>query len=256
MHVVDRYLPVEEKNALVARRRRYVSLHRAEGFGHTLAEAMLLGKPVVATGYSGNLEFMTPANSWLAATSSTQVGEGTDVYPAEAEWADPDLDHAAALLRKVRAGGDAVRARAERGRRDVEAQLSPERTGAAARRGSSACSRSPPGRAAAGPARAGLALQAARQKAAYDPERTGGGAGDLPRKATLRAMRPYTHHQRELNDRLVAALEEQARRLDELQEEVRRGKHGIAAARRQSLAAEWRVEELQRRLAERDGDDA
>ena len=69
-------------------------------------------------------------------------------------------------------------------------------------------------------------------------------------------MRPYTHHQRELNDRLVAALEEQARRLDELQEEVRRGKHGIAAARRQSLAAEWRVEELQRRLAERDGDGA
>ena len=55
---------------------------------------------------------------------------------------------------------------------------------------------------------------------------------------------------------LVAALEEQARRIDELHEEVRRGKHGIAAARRQSLAAEWRVEELQRRLAEADGDTA
>jgi hypothetical protein len=99
-----------------------------------------------------------------------------------------------------------------------------------------------------GSARAGVALQAAREKAAYNPESTGGGAADVPRRATLRAMRPYTHHQRELNDRLVAALEEQARRIDELQEEVRRGKHGIAAARRQSLEAEWRVEELERRL--------
>jgi hypothetical protein len=67
-------------------------------------------------------------------------------------------------------------------------------------------------------------------------------------------MRPFTHHQRELNDRLIAALDEQARRIDELMDEVRRGKHGIAAARRQSLAAEWRAEELERRLAE--GDDA
>jgi glycosyltransferase involved in cell wall biosynthesis len=257
VHVIDRYLPVQEKNALVAQSDCYVSLHRAEGFGLSLAEAMLLGKPVVATGYSGNLQFMTPANSWLVGYELTQVGPGSAIYPADAEWADPDLDHAAALLREVRAGGDAVRERAERGRRDVAASLSPERTGAAARARLERLLALAPGDAPQpGSARAGLALQSAREKAAYDPERTGGGAGDLPRKATLRAMRPYTHHQRELNDRLVDALEEQARRLDELQEEVRRGKHGIAAARRQSLAAEWRVEELQRRLAERDGDGA
>jgi glycosyltransferase involved in cell wall biosynthesis len=255
VHVVDRFLEVEQKNALVARADCYVSLHRSEGFGLSLAEAMLLGKPVVATGYSGNLEFMTPANSWLVGYELTRVGEGSEIYPADAEWADPDLDHAAALMREVRAGGDAVRARAERGRRDVEQALSPERTGAAVRaRLERLAALAPTDHPAPGSARAGLALQAAREKAAYDPESTGGGAGDLPRKATLRAMRPYTHHQRELNDRLVAALEEQARRIDELQEEVRRGKHGIAAARRQSLAAEWRAEELERRL--RGEDDA
>ena len=65
-------------------------------------------------------------------------------------------------------------------------------------------------------------------------------------------MRPYTHHQRELNERLIEALDEQARRIDELEEELRRGKHGIADARRKGLAAEWKVEELQRRL---DGDE-
>ena len=254
VHVVDRYLPVEEKNALVARADCYVSLHRSEGFGLSLAEAMLLGKPAVATGYSGNLQFMTPANSWLVGYELTKVGPGSAIYPADAEWADPDVDHAAAVLREVRAGGDGVRERAERGRRDVAASLSPERTGAAMRARLERLLALAPGDVPQpGTARAGLALQAAREKAAYDPERTGGGAGDLPRKATLRAMRPYTHHQRELNERLLAALEEQARRLDELQEEVRRGKHGIAAARRQSLAAEGRVEELQRRLAERDG---
>ena len=41
----------------------YASLHRSEGFGITMAEAMLLGKPVIATGYSGNLDFMRPENS-------------------------------------------------------------------------------------------------------------------------------------------------------------------------------------------------
>ena len=43
----------------------YVSLHRAEGFGLTIAEAMLCRKPVIATAYSGNMDFMTPANSYL-----------------------------------------------------------------------------------------------------------------------------------------------------------------------------------------------
>ena len=51
--------------ALFARADCYVSLHRSEGFGLTLAESMALGKPVIATGYSGNTDFMTPANSYL-----------------------------------------------------------------------------------------------------------------------------------------------------------------------------------------------
>ncbi len=252
VHVIDRFLPAEEKNALLAAADCYVSLHRSEGFGLSLAEAMLLGKPVVATGYSGNLQFMTPANSWLVRYDLTPVGEGSEMYPADAEWADPDLDHAAALLREVREGGDEVRARAERGRRDVEEALSPERTGAAMRaRLERLLGLAPEEGPRPGSARAGLALQAAREKAAYDPEAVGGGAGDAPRKALLRAMRPYTHHQRELNERLIEALDEQARRIDELEEELRRGKHGIADARRKGLAAEWKVEELQRRL---DGD--
>ena len=126
IHVIDRFLPVEQKDALLARADAYVSLHRSEGFGLSLAEAMLLGKPAIATGYSGNLQFMTPANSWLAGYELVRVGEGVEMYPPDARWAEPDLDHAAELMREVRAGGDAVaaarRARAPRRRGRVLAR--------------------------------------------------------------------------------------------------------------------------------------
>ena len=64
IHVIDRYVTAAEKNAMFAGCDCYVSLHRSEGFGNTLAEAMYLGKPVIATGYSGNMEFMTQQNSY------------------------------------------------------------------------------------------------------------------------------------------------------------------------------------------------
>ena len=53
----------------------YVSLHRSEGFGLTPAEAMYLGKPVIATAYGGVMEFMTPENAYLVDHTMTRVGE-------------------------------------------------------------------------------------------------------------------------------------------------------------------------------------
>jgi glycosyltransferase involved in cell wall biosynthesis len=72
----------------------YISLHRSEGFGLTLAEAMLLGKPVIATGYSGNLDFMNEENSFLCSHKIISVGKGC-LYPPDGVWADVDIDHAA-----------------------------------------------------------------------------------------------------------------------------------------------------------------
>ena len=62
---IDDYVTNGERNALMASADAYVSLHRSEGFGLTMAEAMTVGKPVIATGYSGNLDFMTEENSFL-----------------------------------------------------------------------------------------------------------------------------------------------------------------------------------------------
>ena len=69
----------------------YVSLHRSEGFGLTMAEAMSHGKPVIATGYGGNLDFMTQENSYLVPYELVAVGQDARPYPSTAMWAEPDL---------------------------------------------------------------------------------------------------------------------------------------------------------------------
>ncbi len=118
----DEYLTPERHTALLGCCDAYVSLHRAEGLGLTMAEAMGLGKPVIATGYSGNLEFMDDDIAFLVRSTLTPIGPGVDPYPADARWAEPDLAHAAVLMRQVfddrehgadvgRRAADAIRSR-------------------------------------------------------------------------------------------------------------------------------------------------
>jgi len=76
----------------------FVSLHRSEGFGRGMAEAMLLGKPVVATGYSGNLEFMNDSNSCLVRYKMVEVEKGSYPFGDNQVWAEPDIDHAVSLM--------------------------------------------------------------------------------------------------------------------------------------------------------------
>lgn len=80
----------------------YVSLHRAEGFGLTCAEAMALGLPVVASGYSGNLEFMDKDNSLLVPTRVVETERAWGAYPAGSRWGDPDHEAAVDALRSLK----------------------------------------------------------------------------------------------------------------------------------------------------------
>ena len=97
----DGYVASETQGSLMASCDAYVSLHRSEGFGLTMAEAMTLGKPVIATGYSGNLDFMNSNNSFLVPFEMVPVGPGNDPYPERAVWASPDVAAAASLMRRV-----------------------------------------------------------------------------------------------------------------------------------------------------------
>ncbi|MPZ24571.1 MAG: glycosyltransferase, partial [Dehalococcoidia bacterium] len=119
---MDDILPREEVYALYALCDSYVSLHRAEGFGLPLAHAMQAGKPVIATGYGGNLDFMRPGNSYLVNHTLIDIEETHWWYRAGAWWADPDLDHAAALMRLVYENQEAARSVGAVARDDVRAE--------------------------------------------------------------------------------------------------------------------------------------
>lgn len=101
VYVTDRMLPRPRVNGLLAACDALVSLHRSEGFGLILAEAMALGKPVVATGWSGNMEFMNSGNSCPVAYELVPLTSTIRDYEAGQLWAEPDLDDAAACLRRL-----------------------------------------------------------------------------------------------------------------------------------------------------------
>ncbi|HEY5514767.1 MAG TPA: glycosyltransferase [Pengzhenrongella sp.] len=117
--LIEGYLDAEARDALVALSDCYVSLHRSEGLGLTMAEAMAWGKPVIATGYSGNLQFMTDENSFLVPWTPTQIPTGAEPYPAGGVWAEPDLDAAAAFMRLVVDHPDVAAARGARAAADI-----------------------------------------------------------------------------------------------------------------------------------------
>ncbi|MBK7977284.1 MAG: glycosyltransferase [Deltaproteobacteria bacterium] len=128
---LDGHVTRDELLSLVAGCDGYLSLHRAEGLGLGLAEALSFGKPVVATGYSGNLDFMTPSNSFLVGYELVTLDHDHGPYAAGSRWAEPDLGHAAELLRMVVRYPDLGHARGARGARELAAEWSAARAGRA-----------------------------------------------------------------------------------------------------------------------------
>jgi glycosyltransferase involved in cell wall biosynthesis len=130
VRIIDAVVPRAEIDGLIAACDCYVSLHRSEGFGVTIAEAMGFGKPVIATAYAGNMEFTTPGNSLLVRYELVSLERDFGPYRRGTTWAEPDLDHAASLMRKVVTEPDAGRALGERARADVSRVLDPSFIGA------------------------------------------------------------------------------------------------------------------------------
>jgi glycosyltransferase involved in cell wall biosynthesis len=99
--LMDKVLTDRETKTLVKLCDCFLSLHRSEGFGRGLAEAMFLGKPVIATGYSGNLDFTNDHNACLVDYTLIPVKAHEYPFAAGQKWADPDIEHAVWYMRRL-----------------------------------------------------------------------------------------------------------------------------------------------------------
>jgi glycosyltransferase involved in cell wall biosynthesis len=129
IRLIDRALEPGEQAALLASVDALVSLHRSEGFGLGMAEALLLGKPVVATAYGGCMDFLAPDNACLVDYRLVTVGAGQYPHGEGQVWADPDLDQAAHYLRRLVAEPAWGQAQAARGQQEVRTNHSPAAIG-------------------------------------------------------------------------------------------------------------------------------
>jgi len=223
--VLDAHLPTEDKNALIRELDCYVSLHRSEGFGLTIAEAMLLETPVIASDYGGSRDFVTAFNSLPVDVRMAPIGPGNDPYPADGEWAEPDLDHAAACMRAVLADRAGAQARAQRARAEVVAHHAPAVAGRAMAARLARVMRLPLDAAGQTPE---LDVGAVRARMATGPQPAPGGdrgARGAVREAVLRAMRPYTVHQRLVDEEILRVLQT----LDERVQGLAAGQQALAA---------------------------
>lgn len=223
VHVLEGHMVAEEKNALIARLDCYVSLHRSEGFGLTIAEAMLLGVPVVATDFGGSRDLVTAFTGWPVDWRAQAIGPGHAPYPPEGTWAAPDVEHAAAVLRQVRGSAEEAARRAARACEEVGREHAPAAAGAAMVARLATLAGLPIGTGGVAPA---LDLAAAQRRVREGPQtgvRTG--ARGAARHALLRALRPYATHQRLVDEELLRALVS----LDERVRALGSGQQALAA---------------------------
>lgn len=127
--VINEALDRRRLIGLIKRCDCFVSLHRSEGFGRGIAEAMLLGKPVIVTAYSGNMDFTNVENACLVDYRLVDVGPTEYPHPAGQRWADPDLNQAAGYMRRVVSDPAWAAGLAEKGRELVAAQHGVEAVG-------------------------------------------------------------------------------------------------------------------------------
>ena len=225
IRIRDAYVSADTKNAITAACDCFVSLHRSEGFGLTLAEAMSHGKPVIATGYSGNVDFMDEASSYLVPYRLIPVPTDWWAHAPGAEWADPDVAAAAALMRHVYENQHEASARGSRARDEILDRFSLERTaGQIAHRLREARERGAvSARTSQHDARPPI-LEASQELAKGVGESLAAGSGARPtslgRRLLHRALWPYLEDQRRFETSVLDALTALQRSIEDLERRV------------------------------------
>jgi glycosyltransferase involved in cell wall biosynthesis len=129
IYIIAETLSRNDTNALINVVDCYVSLHRSEGFGLGLAESMYLGKPVIGTGWSGNVDFMNPFNSCMVNYRLVQLGTDHGPYEAYQYWAEPEIEHAAYYMSKLVEDREFCDKLSKTGQKDIMDRFSPEVVG-------------------------------------------------------------------------------------------------------------------------------
>jgi len=120
---ISHYLPQGDIDGLTGACDVYLSLHKAEGFGLGMAEAMSQGKPVVATNWSANTEFCRSDTAWCIPYKMTPILPH-EYMESMKEWVEADVDAAAAALREIRDNPQLAAERAARGKKFMEEHFS------------------------------------------------------------------------------------------------------------------------------------
>ena len=216
VHVVDRVLSPDEVTSLIGACDAYLSLHRAEGFGLPLATAMYAGKPVVATAYGGPADFVTPRTGYPVGYRLAPIGAGNEPYPADGEWAEPDLDEAAEYIRRIVEDPADARARAAAGQEEVARRFSLGQAGAEM---GARLARVTLGGSTGHDTDSAVDELIRVLETELQPRpgrRTEAVRGGL-RRALYRALRPYTTHRREVDAELIRTLRALEDRIDGLE---------------------------------------
>lgn len=124
--LMDRYLDRDELTGLFHAADAYVSLHRSEGFGLTMAEAMSLGKPTIATNYSGPADFLTPTNSYPIDYELVELTENHGPYQQGNVWANPNIAQAADAMQHIVAHPEEAACRGAKAASNINQWYSPD----------------------------------------------------------------------------------------------------------------------------------
>lgn len=126
--LIDTYLSSQEILSLIKSCDCYVGLHRAEGLGIPSIYSHLLGKPVIATNFSGNTDFETQDNTFLVNYQPYILTKPIGPYPVNTIWANPDTNHAAFQMKKVVSlDSSSLNLICQKAKDDISHHFSPER---------------------------------------------------------------------------------------------------------------------------------
>ncbi|MFT4583111.1 MAG: glycosyltransferase involved in cell wall biosynthesis [Gammaproteobacteria bacterium] len=134
VEIISKNITIEELDDLYNAANCYVSPHRSEGFGLTIAESMACGKPVIATNYGGSTNFVNPSVAYPLDFSLVEIQENHGPYTKGFVWAEPSVQHLCKLLRTIVEHPDEAKKIGEAAKRYIAEQLSPLAVGTMVRK--------------------------------------------------------------------------------------------------------------------------